>query len=146
SPSGNTLTNFLPGQETRGFFDDHIKKHGTAVTAIALRALETANAYPRIMILKALDSNKTGSVFSVSCALSYAAQNNVTVINASLGYYSQGPVDPILQKYVLLCTNRQPNPAFVFAAAGNTRGDRNQGNFCLVPPASNELGHPDFFY
>ena len=74
------------------------------------------------MILRALDSSNTGSIYSVSCALSYAIQKNVTLINLSLGYY--GDVDSILHHYIALCAN-PAHPIRVFAAAGNTPGDHN---------------------
>ena len=116
-----TLFNFLPGQPLYDFSDSGRSKHGSAVTALALKAMEGAAKYPRLMILKALDKNDVGSIFSVSCALSYATQKNANVVNASLGYY--GDVDSVLQHYIMQTNNHQSSKIWLFLAAGNTVTD-----------------------
>lgn len=65
APDGRTLRNFQffnNGLAQDYYFDDETNKHGTAVTAIALQALEGINpplrVKPRIMVLKVLDHNK----------------------------------------------------------------------------------------
>ena len=63
-----------------------------------------------------------GNTFSVSCGLSYAVQKQATLVNASLGYYSHGQVDPILLHYVRLCNDANPDPIPILAAAGNIAG------------------------
>lgn len=145
SPTG-TMYNFLPGQDLRNLKDDHGGHHGSLVTALALMAYSTGVTkpiYPRIMILKALDSTKRGSVFSVSCALSYARQNNATVVNASLGYY--GESDPVLFHYIKRCNNSTNNPILIFAAAGNILGERNK-DLCTPPRSTNQLTDFNTFY
>jgi hypothetical protein len=101
--------------------DDNAHLHGTAVTTLALTEFEKATRnskpLPRVMVLKVLDDSGKGNSFAVSCALSYVAQKNATLINASLGYYSNGIVDTILSYYVDLCTNKKSIP--MIAAAGN---------------------------
>ena len=106
--------------------DDDIHKHGTAVTSIALKSFEKKGSpsqpKPRIMVLKVLNENSRGNTFTISCALSYAAQKHATLINASLGYYSLGVEDSILLNYVNLCGNATPVPIPILAAAGNIPG------------------------
>lgn len=123
---GTTMYNFIPGQPTSQFLDDHPNKHGTTVTALALNNIGDSSQYPRIMVLKALDKDKVGSTFSVSCALSYAIQHRAQVINASLGY--KGKPDPILRWY--LAKSDREKKAVVFVAAGNASGGRNSGMYC----------------
>ena len=73
APGGRTLRNFQffnNGLALDYYFDDEKNKHGTAVTAIALQVLEGVNpplqVKPRIMVLKVLDQNKSGSTFTVN--------------------------------------------------------------------------------
>jgi hypothetical protein len=112
--------------------DDDAHLHGTAVTTVALTEFEKVSnndkPLPRVMVLKVLDERGLGSGFSVSCALSYVAQEKATLINASLGYYSKGVVDSILLHYVELCTKKESIP--MLAAAGNKHGIHNPGAYC----------------
>ena len=123
----STIYNFLPFQPLQDFSDKTGEKHGSAVTAIAIKAIEKASRYPKIMILKALNNTNQGSIFSVSCALSYAIQKKANVINLSLGYYGLG--DSILRHYLELCNSAKP-VIEVFAAAGNTTGTHNPLDLC----------------
>src|SRR5882724_5620445 len=120
SEGPKTLFNFLPGQseDPSHGMDDHKERHGSAVTGMALGEIKNGRIYPTLMIMKVLDSNKLGSSFSVSCALSYARQHNAKVINMSLGYYTNGPVDSVLDYYIKQCVNASPKPITIFAAAG----------------------------
>jgi len=110
-----SLRNFLPGSNPFDFFDDCAGRHGSAVAGIVTQ--QFGKIYPSLMILKALDKNGVGSIFSVSCALSYAIENNADVINTSLGYY--GSPDPILKSYIDLANYRSIG---IVTAAGNTQG------------------------
>ncbi|MEO7048308.1 MAG: S8 family serine peptidase [Ferruginibacter sp.] len=131
-----TIFNFLPFSVQSDIKDVTKQRHGSAVTASAIKAMDNANAYPKIMILKALDDNNSGTVFSVSCALSYAIQKKADVINLSLGYYGQA--DSILKHYLNLCATT--NPAInVFVAAGNTQGHHNAADICDNISNNNEL-------
>jgi hypothetical protein len=117
------LYDFLPnGAPTYNYDDDTAMKHGTIVTAIIVDYLHQKNiGYPMILPLKIIDSTGKGSIFSASCALSYAVQQHASVINASWGYY--GAVDSILQHYIGLCNQ---NSIPVIAAAGNVEGVHNK--------------------
>lgn len=139
-----TLYNFLPGHFNEGFSDLTHGKHGTAVASIIINTLKNATKYPRIMILKALDENKKGSIFSVSCALSYAIQNKADLINLSLGYY--GTPDSILHHYLGLSNSANPSIP-VFAAAGNTTDTPHvPSNLCNQIDNHNRLGGSRLFY
>jgi Subtilase family len=123
--------------------DDQVHVHGTAVTAIALLEFEKiagpAKPKPRIMVLKVLDELGQGSTFSVSCALSYTVQKQATLVNASLGYYSNGQADSILLHYVHLLNDTKPIPIPLVAAAGNIQGTHNASQLCVVRKNGNEL-------
>jgi hypothetical protein len=112
--NGNPLTNG---------FDDDDQKHGSAVTALSYEALETMNPgmHPKVMVMKVLDKNRKGNSFASACALSYAFQNKVTIVNASLGYYDDKAMDEILQHYIDTA-NAEKGKTPIIAAAGNTRG------------------------
>jgi hypothetical protein len=127
-PTGQpTLRNFQffnNLQKLDYYYDDDKQKHGSAVTSLALEVLrkyDSSNTVPRVMVLKVLDSNQKGTTFTVSCALSYAFQKKATLINASLGYYSKGPIDSVLQHYVDLCKTGDAEGLPIVAAAGNIR-------------------------
>jgi len=130
--------------------DDDIHKHGTAVTSIALKSFEKKGSpsqpKPRIMVLKVLNENSRGNTFTISCALSYAAQKHATLVNASLGYYSHGMEDSILLHYVNLCGNATPVPIPILAAAGNIPGKHVSTQLCIVPGTGNELTLTNTFH
>ncbi|CAN5570691.1 hypothetical protein BH11BAC3_BH11BAC3_32990 [soil metagenome] len=136
-----TLYNFLPGQSVSDFSDQTVGKHGSAVMAIAIKALAASGTFPRIMILKALNENNKGSIFSVSCALKYAMLKKATVVNLSLGYL--GAFDSILHHYISL-TNKTNPATELFIAAGNSPEPHNN-NFCDHNP-SNLLTKNHEFY
>ncbi len=139
-----TLYNFLPHQPVGDKFDSGFTKHGSAVTAVAINAMENATSYPRLMILKTLDRNDQGSTFSVSCALSYAIQNHATLVNISLGY--SGEVDSVLQHYIELCANHNPYPIQLFVAAGNTPDHHVDSLICSPYFNDNLLTGDSLFY
>jgi hypothetical protein len=139
-----TLRNFLFFQnklDYEYYKDDDKHKHGTAVTALALEALQRSRpivrTLPKIMVLKVLDKTRHGSTFTVSCALSYAAQNKATLINASLGYY--GELDTILRHYVRICNTLGQRSVPILAAAGNMPGAHDPTKLCKTPGSGNEL-------
>ncbi len=145
-PGTPTYRNFLPNQNKTDFTDRGYVKHGSAVTAIAMQAMASAESYPGIMVLKALDSDDAGSIFSVSCALSYAIQKNATVVNASLGYYGQP--DSVLNYYVSLAASHVPFPVELFLAAGNTiiPPHHLSDSITVVSPNINELSKNRLFF
>ena len=118
-----TLNNFLIGGQPTNFADDNRGRHGSAVAALALRQFK--GALPRLMVLKVLDRKGKGSIFTVSCALSYAAQNKANLINASLGYY--GSKDSVLLHYI---KRSQDSAALVVVAAGNRPGLHMKPKLC----------------
>ncbi|MEO7490050.1 MAG: S8/S53 family peptidase [Ferruginibacter sp.] len=142
--STKTLFNFLPGQPVKDFNDAGAVKHGSAVTAIALDAMRQATAYPQVMILKALDNKDQGSIFSVSCALSYAIQKKATVVNLSLGYL--GKADSIMRHYIALSNKNDLNPLQLFVAAGNTPYPHKDSLLCSSAFANNLLINNQLFY
>ncbi|MDI3319165.1 S8/S53 family peptidase [Pinibacter soli] len=137
---GNTLYNFLPGEDPKVLLDDNSSKHGSAATAIALSQVTIQS--PRIMVLKVLDAHGHGSVFSVSCGLAYARKNNASVINASLGYY--GAKDPVFTKYF----TKIYDSTVIVAAAGNDTSEHHDNNkLCYQPvKSSNELTSLHMFF
>ena len=151
APEGPTIFNTVYSNSA-DLRDDHIARHGSVVTALALRTLkeqetqlDLTNDLPRIMVLKALDKKKRGSTFTVSCALSYAIQHKAALVNASLGYYeTSGLVDSVFRHYVLLCANPE-KPITIFAAAGNLPGNRARDEICR-PGTDNLLTSSRMFY
>jgi len=136
---GNTLYNFLPGEDPKILLDDNASKHGSAATAIAL--VQLTNQSPRIMVLKVLDANGHGSVFSVSCGLAYARKNNASVINASLGYY--GKKDSVFTKYF----TKIYDSTVIVAAAGNDTSEHHNDKLCYQPvKPSNQLTPHHLFF
>jgi hypothetical protein len=140
SVPGNTLYNFLPGEDSKILLDDNNpSKHGSAATAIALSQVTYQS--PRIMVLKVLDAHGHGSVFSVSCGLAYARKNNASVINASLGYY--GNKDSVFTKYF----TKIYDSTVIVAAAGNDTSNHENDKLCSQPvQASNQLTATRLFF
>lgn len=137
---GNTLYNFLPGENPKILLDDNASKHGSAATAIALT--QATNQSPRIMVLKVLDAHGHGSVFSVSCGLAYARKNNASVINASLGYY--GERDSVFSRYF---TKIYDSTVIVAAAGNDTIKPHENEKLCYQPvKPSNELTKHHLFF
>lgn len=111
---GPTLFDVIPGDPTTTLNDENHVKHGTAATAFALLQFRE-HRKPKVMTIKSFDQHGKGSVYTVSCAMSYAIQKNVKAINASWGYDSDVP-DTILAAYFKLANQRN---IAVFVAAGN---------------------------
>ena len=122
-----TLFDVVPGEPQGILMDQNYVKHGTAATWIALSQIKSAQPtrIPQIMSIRAFDDSERGSIYTVSCALSYAIQHHADYINASWGYY--GKEDIMLKNY-LLKANRQSIK--VIAAAGNTPGTHDPTQIC----------------
>ena len=134
--------NMLFGADPNNYLDDYKYKHGTSVAYIAINSFYQASgnsSVPKVMVVKVLDSNATGSIFEFCCGLSYAVENHATVINASMGYY--GPSDVVLDYYVTKCHN---DSIPLVAAAGNS-DDAATGNLVCSPVVreENRLKSPD---
>ena len=121
SPSGQTLHNFAYGNGFGGFRDDHAGRHGTQVASLILEQFRDKEAYPQVMVLKAMDSLGVGSTFSVTCALSYAIQNKASLVNMSFGYY--GRSHRILKQYI---ERASKDSIVMVCAAGNVDGVRTE--------------------
>jgi hypothetical protein len=154
APQGEiTYRNFQYFNNFRPFdycFDDDSNKHGSAVTAIALQALEgfpLPKIKPRVMVLKVLDQNRVGTTFTVSCALSYAVQKHATLVNASLGYYHTPgmEIDSVLRNYIGLCDSASPSLP-VIAAAGNLLVPHLLGLCTTITSKANELNMNNRFF
>jgi hypothetical protein len=143
-PGPGSIVNFIPfANKNNNLDDDTIMKHGTLVTAaFAAQSLKWI-ANVKIIVLKALDSGGRGTSFSTSCAISYAIQNKVNLINASWGYY--GVPDSILLHYIGLC-NAASIP-FV-AAAGNVKGKHawDSVTYNVTPNPTGSLSGDSVFY
>jgi len=111
---GSGIFNVIPGEAITMLNDDSRVKHGTTAAGLALSQFEQ-HRKPRIMTIKAFDKDGKGSIYTVSCAMSYAIQKGVTAINASWGYDAEF-TDPVLESYFQLANNRN---IAMFAAAGN---------------------------
>ena len=122
-----TLFDVVPGESQSILMDQNYVKHGTAATWIALSQIKRTqpSRIPQIMSIRAFDDSERGSIYSVSCALSYAIQHHADYINASWGYY--GKEDIMLRNY-LLKADRQS--IHIIAAAGNTPGSHDPAQIC----------------
>jgi hypothetical protein len=127
--ANETLFNVMPGEPEHVLIDNTNVKHGTAVTEIVLKQVYQLdkNSIPQIMSIRAFDSNEQGTVYTVSCALSYAIQHHADFINASWGYF--GKENPVLKKYV----QRASDSAIrIIAAAGNSPFPHDGAQVCSV--------------
>lgn len=137
--------NFLNGADPSKYMDDHASRHGTSVASIALNSYYQASdstKIPKLMVVKVMDSLGQGSVFELCCGISYAAENNATVINTSMGYY--GTADAVLKYYAEKCHMRSIP---IVAAAGNDTLERVQGEECTENINDrNKLKDPDHLF
>jgi hypothetical protein len=126
-PTGRTLFNVVLNEPTDILTDQTKVKHGTSVTEISLaQLLRLGNGHiPQIMSIRAFDDSEIGSIYTVSCALSYAAQHNVDFINASWGYF--GVADSVLFKYLKRASDSNIR---IVAAAGNSPFPHDAGKVC----------------
>lgn len=136
--------NMMTGHNPFTFRDDHVMRHGTAVTAVAMNSFYNESGskqLPKILSLKALDSTGSGNLFDFICALSYAIQQRVSVINASMGYY--GEPNEILEKYLRKSTS---DSIPVIAAAGNDTSAHTSSDCFNQLNASNLLNNPGHLF
>jgi hypothetical protein len=93
--------------------------HGTRVTSLIHEQLtdsEWAMNKVRFMFLKTHNEKGEGLLFDNLCALSYARQKGVKIINASWGFYNPQP-SPLLSYFMKELSS---SGIVVVAAAGNT--------------------------
>ena len=125
--SNPTIYDVVPGHDpydTKSLYDTNKVKHGTSAAALAISQI-TNKSLPKIMAIKAFDQHEQGSIYTVSCALSYAIQKKATFINASWGYF--GEADSVLLLYVQTASNKGIT---IIAAAGNTVGQHAPKPLC----------------
>ena len=137
--------NLLYGADQTKYMDDHDSRHGTSVASIALNSFYQASdstKIPKLMVVKVMNGQGEGSVFELCCGISYAADNNATVINTSMGYY--GTTDGVLNYYAEKCHSKSIP---IIAAAGNDTLDRVPGQECTeVINDNNKLRAPDHLF
>jgi subtilisin family serine protease len=142
----NGSKNFVEGANVNDYRDDHVIRHGSVVTGIALNSfykMTKSYALPKVMALKALDQNGKGNIFDIVCAINYAIINHATAINLSLGYY--GEANPSLEYYL---RQSKIDSIPVITAAGNTSGQRDTATSVCEDQInnSNELKPGHLFY
>ncbi|MGA2322215.1 MAG: S8 family serine peptidase [Sedimentisphaerales bacterium] len=117
--------------------------HGTHVSgtigAVGNNGLGVAGVcwHVKIMAVKILDANGSGSLSDSISGIQYAVSNGAKVINASWGYSPGVPVSYLQPLYDAIAAARDANVIFV-AAAGNS-GNNNDAS--PVYPASFDLGN-----
>jgi Subtilase family len=113
-------------------------KHGTSVTEIILSQINKLdkNKIPQIMSIRAFDDSERGSIYTVSCALSYAIKHKVDYVNASWGYFGQE--DSVLKGYIKKASESSIR---VIASAGNSPGYHNQGKVCSSSSGSANIAN-----
>ncbi len=98
-------------------FDDDPNLHGTAVSSIITNILNTDNIPHQIMPLKICNSNGNASYFNLLCALNYSLEQNVSVLQMSLGWYNNDPGN-LVDSIFLDLVNQHPNTTII-CSAGN---------------------------
>lgn len=97
------------------FNDDDLERHGTTVTALLMNSMGALRNQAQIIPVKVLDSKGEGTLFNLVCGLASLKNQNVDIVNLSLGFYA--PSDSIPSK--LLKTYLDNTEAWIFTAAGN---------------------------
>jgi hypothetical protein len=130
-PAKPTLFDVVIGETNNILMDQGTVKHGTAATWISLSQIRQLlpGRIPQIMSIRAFDDSERGSIYTVSCALSYAIQHHADFINASWGYFGQE--DSVLKHYLLKADTQSIR---IIAAAGNTPGHHDPTQVCNVKP------------
>ena len=68
--------------------DDDPNQHGTAVTSVITRQLNTYGIPYQIMPMKVCNSLGKGSYFNLLCSLNFALERKVDIVQMSLGWYN----------------------------------------------------------
>ena len=102
----NCYTNDVHGwnfiNESQKVKDDNKGLHGTHVSQFIISQFEAHSGnFPHIMTLKTHDKGGSGDLFSAICAIHYAIDKKVDIINASWGfYYYENRVHPYLDSLI----------------------------------------------
>ena len=97
--------------------DDDPNLHGTAVSYIITSILNTKNIPHQIMPLKICNSNGKSSYFNLICALNFSLEQNVSVLQMSLGWYNNNP-NNLTNSIFLDLINQYPD-TIIICSAGN---------------------------
>lgn len=117
--------------------DDHF--HGTHVAGTVGAAgnnnegVAGVNWNAKIMPLKFLGADGSGSIVEGANAMAYAAENGAQVVNGSFGY---GPTDAPSQLEADVIASH-PNTLFVFAAGNSAMDNETSGFYPCSHPADN---------
>ena len=101
------------------FYDDHIGKHGTTITGLALG--ESKKNTLKILPVKTHDKTGTGFMFHLLCGMKYAQHARANLINASWG--GEGDRNPM---FIHILNQLQSDSILFVAAAGNEGRDINR--------------------
>ena len=97
--------------------DDDPNLHGTAVSSIITNILNADNIPHQIMPIKICNSDGKASYFNLLCALNYSLEQNVSVLQMSLGWYNNDPGN-LVDSIFLDLVNQHPNTTII-CSAGN---------------------------
>jgi subtilisin family serine protease len=97
--------------------DDDPNLHGTAVSFIITSILNTNDIPHQIMPLKICNAAGKASYFNLLCALNYSLEQNVSVLQMSLGWYNNNPGN-LVDSIFLDLVNQHPN-TIIICSAGN---------------------------
>ena len=106
--------NFSDGTFSTNTQDDQPIRHGTRVSYLIAQQFLGDDIPVKIIPMKVLNSQNQGDLFSILCALETARENNVDIINMSLGYY--GDRDSVFADYLKRSTDQG---IWIVTAAGN---------------------------
>ncbi|MBN8642675.1 MAG: S8 family serine peptidase [Flavobacteriales bacterium] len=100
--------------------DDNPGLHGTAVTSIITEILnnDLSPVPHQIMPLKICDANGVASYFNLLCALNYALDRRVPVIQMSLGWYDNDSGDLVDNIFLDLMSDH-PDTTIICSAGNN---------------------------
>lgn len=102
--------------------DDDPNLHGTAVSSIITGILNTNNIPHQIMPLKICNSTGKASYFNLICALNYSLEQNVSVLQMSLGWYNNNP-NNLTNSIFLDLINEHPNTIIICSAGNLTKNN-----------------------
>ena len=108
--------------------DDNPSLHGTAVSSIITNILNNDSIPHQIMPLKICNSNGKASYFNLLCALNYSLEQNVSVLQMSLGWYNNDPGN-LMDNIFLDLINQYPN-TIIICSAGNDTQDNDISLHC----------------
>jgi subtilisin family serine protease len=135
-PGGVNGHDFVDGDDDPDDFNFHGTHVAGTAAAIAGNGIGVAGVAPgaRIMAVRVLDGDGSGSTADIASGIDYASENGADVINLSLGGPG-GAGDPLMSEAV---TRADQRDVVVVAAAGNENNDNdtNHTTPCTLPQAN----------